>query len=355
MGETWVGSSARSLCAAIAAHPAVRVSAIAEDRYLPRGKSIITRAVRRFVESRQRALVAREVVAKLETRTPDVLMVYKGSSITPAVLQAAKNRGVFTVNVFPDYSPHAYGAHLKEVMGQYDLVISTKPFHPRGWQAIYGYRNPCVFVPHGYDPAVHFWPTPPAATDQDLDVVIVTGWRRQYNEILADVAESLQGPHLRVAVAGPGWYERARGIPRRWIAGRGLHGRAYGAFLRRGKIAIAPVNRHVVIDGVHQPGDEDTTRTYELAAAGCFFLHQRSAYVQTVYDEGSEVPMWDDAEELAELIQTYLPRTQDRHEMAARAQRRAVPTYSIPVRAMHVLREVEDMMRVHSPTGQNQQ
>jgi spore maturation protein CgeB len=107
--------------------------------------------------------------------------------------------------------------------------------------------------------------------------------------------------------------------------------------LRRGKIVIAPVHRDVLIGDVRQPGDEETTRTYELAAACCFFLHRRTEYVQKIYDEKTEVPMWDSPVELVDLIHYYLPRERERREMAAAAHARAVPAYSIPGRAAQVL------------------
>jgi spore maturation protein CgeB len=120
-----------------------------------------------------------------------------------------------------------------------------------------------------------------------------------------------------------------------------LVGRAYGEWLRRGRIAIAPVHQEMAIRGVRQPGDQDTTRTYNLAAAFCFFLHRRTPYVQTIYDEITEVPMWDDAEELAILIRKYLVLEDERRAMAVRAHARAVPAYSIPIRAEQIVHYVE--------------
>ena len=67
-----------------------------------------------------------------------------------------------------------------------------------------------------------------------------------------------------------------------------------------------------VINGVRQPGDEDTTRTYELAAAHCFFIHRRTDFVKTLYSEADEVPMYDAPEELAEKILYYLSRPDER-------------------------------------------
>ena len=291
-------------------------------------------------------------------------MVYKGHSIAAETIRAAKQSGVFTVNVFPDYSPHAYGAQLKAAMGEYDLVVSTKPFHPAGWRSIYEYTNRCVFVPHGYDPDVHLWTTP--STDHDFDVLLRLGEfveggsdaiqtdfarhqgaaidiaiAQQYQDVMQRLSEALPGRSLRVGIVGSGWTERRHQLPRSWHVAPAVTGRAYGEWLRRGRIVIAPVHREVIIDGVRQPGDEDTIRTYELAAMSCFFLHRRTPYVQSLYDERTEVPMWDNAEELAALVSQYLPLDEKRREMASRAHARAVPAHSFPNRARQVLEHVK--------------
>src|SRR5207302_9510604 len=94
--------------------------------------------------------------------------------------------------------------------------------------------------------------------------------------------------NVSVASAGSGWPEHRNELPRHWNYHGPKIGRSYGEFVRCAKIAIAPLNRDVVIRGVKQPGAEDTTRTYELAAANCFFLHQRTDHVATVYNEYNE-------------------------------------------------------------------
>ena len=340
VGETWKGSSARSLREALVVLPGITLDEIGEDHYFPRGRSIIVRVSNRLLRPWHQSELEREIATKLAALKPDVLMVYKGSGVSAEVVQRARSAGVYAVNVFPDCSPHAHGAQLKAAVGAYDLVVSTKPFHPRDWTSIYGYRNPCVFVPHGYDPAVHYWPDAPDSSQQIFDLVMVSGWRPQYHELLLRLAKHDVMQTLRVGLAGQGWLERAQELPPTWKISPGLHGKAYGEFLRQGKIAIAPVHRDVVLNGVRQPGDEDTTRTYELAAAGCFFLHCRTPYATTVFDEASEVPMWNDADELAALIAKYLPLEDERRRMAARAHARAVTA-----RAVQVLRFVSESMK----------
>lgn len=338
VGETWRGSSARSMREALEAQPGVVLDDVGEDHYLPKHRTKFLRGFNRLLRTWQVRDLEYEIFAKLHAVRPDILMVYKGNGVGADLVRRAKAEGIATVNVFPDYSPHAYGPVLRDAIGEYDLVVSTKPFHPAGWRPTYGYTNRCVCVPHGYDPAVHYWDRP--AERQDLDVVLAASWRTQYHELVLALARRFSNSPVKVGLAGAGWKERAGELPAEWEIAGPLHGRAYGEWLRRGKIAIAPVHREVVIKGVRQPGDEDTTRTYELAAAHCFFLHRRTEYVRTVYDERTEVPMWDSPEELARLIDHYLPRESERRAMARAAHARAVPAYSIPGRAAQVLTHV---------------
>lgn len=343
VGDTWQGSTARSMREALAALSDVSLHGIAEDRYFPGGPSLVARVRNRLLGPVQQRALHRAILSSIArpepSRGPDVLMVYKGHSVPAATIRAVKEKGVLTVNVFPDYSPHAYGEQLKAAMGAYDLVVSTKPFHPSGWRSIYHYDNRCVFVAHGYDPDVHLWPAP--STEHDFDVLLAATWRQQYQDVMQAMAKILAGKPLRVGIVGSGWLERRHQLPEEWLVAPAVTGRAYGEWLRRGRIVVAPVHREVIIDGVRQPGDEDTIRTYELAAMNCFFVHRRTPYVQTLYDEHTEVPMWDDPGELAALVTRYLPLDRERREMAARAHVRAVPVHSFPNRAMEVLEHVK--------------
>jgi spore maturation protein CgeB len=278
---------------------------------------------------------------------PHAVIVYKGAGITAGLVLELRNMGTLVVNVFPDCSPHPHGRSLRNAMGCYDLVISTKPFHPALWQSVYGYDNPCVWVPHGYDPGLHFWPHPPSA--HTYDVALCCQWRPEYHNFMMAFAEALGDSQVSVAIAGNRWPEHQSELPSRWKCVGSREGRAYGDFVRAARIVIAPVNRQMVIGGVRQPGDEDTARTYELAAAHCFFLHQRTDYVSTIYDEQHEVPFWNDGTELATLVRRWLPDEAGRRSMAARAHARAVPAYSIAHRAARVLGHIERMLEARRP------
>jgi len=342
IGESWQGSSARSMREGLAKQPQVILSDIATDHFLPNYRDLTLRIANRMLRGFQVKELERAILGAMKGFHPDAIVIYKGPEIGAGLLKEFRRLGIPAINVFPDYSPHAFGGQLQQAMSCYDLVISTKPFHPLQWQSVYGYQNPCVCVPHGYDPEVHYWGDP--APGEVYDVALCANWRPEYHRLMQSFADALRDNQVSVAIAGSGWERNRDQLPRHWHYAGPKTGRHYGDFLRSAKIAVAPVNRDVVVRGVRQPGDEDTTRTYELAAAYCFFLHQRTDFVATVYDERSEVPLWDDATELANLVRRWLPDDAGRQLMAARAHQRAVSAYSIPQRAASVLQYIEHLI-----------
>ena len=336
IGDSWQGSTARSLREALARLPDVLVTDVSEDSYRPIYRGLPLRAINRIL----RPLQERELLGAIRRAVAggkfDAFVVYKGNAVGPALIGEMKKIGLLTVNIFPDFSPHAYGGRLKESLGCYDLVISTKPFHPPIWKSIYGYDNVCVCVPHGYDPAVHLRESPAPMTR--YDVVTCANARPEYARLFSTLANLAEPGEFNVTIAGPGWERYRRLFPDAWKFVGLMTGRNYGEFLRGARVVIAPVNREVVIDGNRQPGDEDTIRTYELAAMGCFFVHQRTEYVGKIYDELSEVPLWSTPRELLDVIRRWLPDERGRRIFAERAHRRAVPAYSFDGRAQDVLR-----------------
>lgn len=331
VGESWLGSCARSLKEALARHPGVCLDEVNEDCFVPSPRARWLRAVHRLLRPAYAEELERQILYRVSAFRPDVVMTYKGFPISASLVHRLQSMGCATVNVYPDCSPHAHGDAHREAVGAYDLVISTKPFHPQLWQSVYGYQNRCVFVPQGYDPALHLAETPPGSAR--FDVALVATWRPEYGRLMKALAALLRGTGVSVGIGGSGWKARRMDFPSEWEFAGELQGRSYIEWLRQGRICIAPVTREIVIDGARQPGDEDTTRTYELAAACCFFIHRRTEYVRQLYDETTEVPVYDTAEDLAGKVTHYLTRDDERAQNALAAHRRAVPAYSIDARA----------------------
>lgn len=342
IGESWQGSCARSLKEALSRQRGVILEEVNEDLLIPSPRLRLLRAVNRILSPLYRAELWRYLIDRLESFSPDVVIVYKGHAVSADWVKALRTRGVLTVNVYPDCSPHAHGDDHRQAVGAYDLVISTKPFHPRFWLSVYGYRNRCVFVPQGYDPALHLISRP--VDETCFSVTMVATWRLEYGVMMRELGKILRRRKLSVAIAGNGWTAHRTDYPVNWVYGGGRQGRSYLDWLRQGDIVIAPLTREVVVEGQRQPGDEDSTRTYELAAANCFFIHRRTPYAQSLYDESSEVPMFDTPAELADNILYYLDHPEVRQRMAKAAHTRAVPAYSLDARAVEIVSIIAEML-----------
>lgn len=335
VGESWLGSCARSLKEALARRSDVCLDEVNEDLFFPKAEPRWLRAVGRLLEGPRRRELYRHIRRRVDGFHPDVVMMYKGFPIEASFIDELRTLGCNVVNVYPDASPHAHGALHRSAVGAYDLVISTKAFHPALWRKVYHYDNQCEWVPQGYDPYLHLVSHRP--TDPWFDVTLVATWRHEYGELMGRLARALSKSAVSVAIAGHGWQARRDDYPRDWVITGPLQGRSYVEWVRRARICLAPVTRRIVVGGTPQPGDEDSTRTYELAAACCFFVHQRTALVARLYEEGTEVPMFDSADELAAKILYFLPRDADRDEMALAAHRRAIRSYSLDARATSIV------------------
>lgn len=110
VGETWRGSSARSMREALELQPGVVLHDVGEDQYLPKHRSKVLRGFNRLLRLWQVRDLEREILAKLHAVRPEVLIVYKGSGVRPDLVKRVKTGGIVTVNIFPDYAPHA-GEH----------------------------------------------------------------------------------------------------------------------------------------------------------------------------------------------------------------------------------------------------
>ncbi|HRD67247.1 MAG TPA: glycosyltransferase [Candidatus Competibacter sp.] len=344
IGQSWLGSCARSLKEALARNPQVILDEVNEDLFIPKHRARWLRAINRLLKPAHRQELYRQIRYRVEVFKPDVVMTYKGHPLEAGFIRQLQALGCSVVNVYPDCSPHAHGAEHRQAVGAYDLVISTKPFHPAVWKSVYGYNNPCIFMPQGYDPHLHLMTDPPC--NPRFDLTLVATWRAEYGELIKALGQLLFSRGVTVGIGGNGWAAHRKDYPTDWVFAGELQGQTYIDWLRQGRICLAPVTREVVIAGVRQPGDEDSTRTYELAAAHCFFIHRRTGFVQEIYDETTEVPLFDTVEELAEKIIYFLPLEDERQRMASAAHRRAVPAYSINERASQIVNKIHYLVKV---------
>ena len=330
VGESWLGSCARSLREALARCEGIELEEISEDVGFPAGSSLPSRVLNRLAQPIYRRDFENGLLCKIDAFKPDVLITYKGFRITSRCLEAIRVRGVRTVNVYPDCSPHAHCTDHRKAVGGYDLVISTKPFHPTYWKSTYGYSNRCIFVPQGYDPNLHYRK---AMSDHyKFDIVLIATYRQEYGRLILEISEELASLPMRVAIGGYGWSHLESKLPEGWTCIGAVHGREYIETIRSARICLAPLTTEIHISGQRQPGDQDTTRTYELAAAYCFFIHQRTAYIEAMF-RGTDLPLFGDPRELTQHVRYYLSHAEQRVAIATSVHDLITDTHSLDSRA----------------------
>lgn len=329
VGNFWLGSDARSLKDCIAARADVLLEEFDLDHYTVRGDSTFVRAARRLMASHLSNRLNKEIYDKAINFQADVIFVYKGNGIYPHTLERIKKEGIYTCCYFPDPSPKMYGDMLAKCMGLYDLVFSAKIFHPSLWNECYKYNNKCEHVSHGYDPYLHTR----VSLDESprFDVALIANWRGEYESIMSAVFSDPACREMTFLIGGTGWDRHANFefVPRGVEFCGGVYGQGYVDALRSARIVIAPVWSDIRFNGKQIQGDMVTARTFQLAAAYTFFLHKRTEEALATYDEQSEVPMWDDADELIPLLVHFINNDERRRSLATNAHARAVPAYSL--------------------------
>lgn len=334
VGESWVGSCARSMCEALSRSGSVEVIYIKEDLFFSKSRNILIRICIRIFYKIIESHFNYMVIKKIKRSMPDFFVVYKGWHVSPQLVRKIKKMGIKTVNIYPDYSPHVHGSRHKVSVGLYDLVISTKIYHPANWNETYGYKNKCQFVPQGFDPILHLCSG--YGNNKIHDVVVIATYRSEYSDLLIRLAKLAEDSAIGFVVGGHGWDIVKNDFPRNWNFVGGVHGLEYIDLLKKSKICIAPLNRIAVVSGVSQPGDVDTTRTYELAAANCFFIHQDTDYVRGLY-ESEGIPFFKDENDLWMHIKYFIDRQDERLKVANAAHDKAVRFYSLDSRAREII------------------
>lgn len=335
-GHFGSGLSGRSMKDAFGRMKRVDLEEFDLDNYVPVGRSFRTRLVYKFIREWQMADLRKMLIERARYVKPDAIITTKGSALDVPTIRTLQKEIAPVFNRWPDASPHAHGPMIREAVGEYDAVFSTKRHHPEMWTSGYGYTNPCYHVAHGYCADLHLYDEDPDPEQQDYDVVMIASGRALYYEVMKEFAGALGGRKIKVALGGSGWDKFPGGLPDGFENIGARFGRAYTDWLRRGKIVIAPVTTEVVVDGKPTRGDEVTARTYQCPAARVFFIHTRTDEAQDMYDEDREVPMFSDGKELAEKVLHYLDHPEERTQLAAAAHARAVPAFSHDARAAEI-------------------
>lgn len=268
--------------------------------------------------ARRRDLIVRQA----EWLEPDVVYVQNLSALKPETLRALRQRSRLLVGQIASEPPGP------EQLEPFDLILTSFPhfvpmFQERGIDSEY-FRI-------GFDPRIldHL------DSDVDASDVVFAGTLRrsqhqQGNELLAAAAERV--PIDFWGIGADDWPESSA-IRRRY------RGEAWGIdmfrILHRAKIAL---NRHIDVAADHA----NNMRLYEATGVGTLLLTDAKSDLATLFEPGTEVVTYSNADELVEAARHYLAHEEERAAIADAGQTRTLRDHTYA-------RRMEELVAILAP------
>jgi glycosyltransferase involved in cell wall biosynthesis len=309
--DQWLGSNGYAGMKALR-RAGWSVQVVPEWEFVPvRWRSLPMRALGRLVRGRAVREFNAQLIRVAKRLAPEMLLVFKGTFVTAATLHALRERGVRSYCFFPDVSTRTHGRYLPEALPAYDLVFTTKRFGVADLEALGVGRIEVLH--HAFDPDLHR-PVPLAA--QDLDrygcaVSFIGTWSPKKERYLQALRTAR--PEVSMRIWGAQW-DRARSRElRNVVGGHTVEGEEYVRAIRSSTINLALLSEQR--PGA-SAGDQVTSRSFHIPAAGGFMLHERTPELLELLREGVEVACFDGEAELAEAVGRWLSDPAGRERIA---------------------------------------
>lgn len=267
-----------------------------------------------------RPLAVREYNRELELQArrlePDILLVFKGTWVQDTSIRAIRARGVRCYNYYTDVSFRAHGPYIPRALPHYDWVFTTKTFGLSDMREQLGITR-ASHIQFAFDPDLHR-PLPMSERDEaryGCDVSFIGTWSPKKELLLDEIAR--RRPDVRLCIWGEQWHKARSPLLRSVIGGREVVGNEFVRALLATKI-----NLSIMSEARKQSsrGDQVASRTFAVPACGAFVLHERTAELLRLFEEGEHLACFSDADEMIEKIDYYLARPELRRRLALQAR-----------------------------------
>jgi spore maturation protein CgeB len=300
------------------------------------------RAVRRLLDTSLTREFNEQLLRDMESMEPSLMVVYKGESVLPDTLEAARAKGICCVNVYPDVSMFTHGRLIPQCMQLYNHIFTTKSFGARDLYEHFKLTN-VTFLPHGFDPEVHRKFDRSALKSESLqcDASFIGTWSPKKETYLHEVATQVKGVALKIW--GAQWELTKSPEVRACFTGKYIMGILYPVAVQHTLINIAILSEARTGSS---SGDLTTARTFNIPSAGGFMLHERTDELSQFFEEGKEIACFGSASELADKVHYYLHHPEERERIRLAGYRRSTKENSIDVRAQRILDWYYDQRRI---------
>jgi spore maturation protein CgeB len=329
IGETWFGSDARAAFSALR-RLGHSIQVLDETSYFPlQWQSKVRKGIRKLLRPLFVGELADDVYRSIERYRPHCLFVFKGNWVHPGIIEHCRQRGVATVNYYPDVSFLSHGPYIPRALPLYDHVFNTKSYGLKDMQSNLDVKH-VSFLEPGFDPELH---RPITLTKEDeatyaCDVAFIGTWSPKKEAILASLCHTL--PDVKVKIWGFQWEKSSDQILRKAIRGYGISGDEYTKAICGSSICLGLLSE---MGKGASSGDLITARTFQIPACGAFMLHERNSEVLSYFREGKEAAFFGSHEELAQKVSYYLEQPVERKEISlAGLDRSLTSDYTIDAR-----------------------
>ncbi len=319
LGADWWGSDARALAATFRRSGHALIEMKYEDYFPSRWTSVPLRLLRRSIKrlcARNYNDMLRE---QIENKALDFIVVFKGVLLERRIIASAQRAGLKVYCFYPDVSYSEHGSNIWDCLAQYDAVFTTKSYHLESAKIIKQAKK-LILTSHGYDPDVHrvLQLSSRVMEQYGCDVSFAGSWSSKKEGYLAALIAEL--PEKKIRIWGVGWTRASVRVRNRWM-GREAFGDelalVYGA---------SSINLGLLSESGQDTkcGDQTTTRTWQIPAAGGFLLHEDTEEVRQCFDPGKEIGLFRTKSDLVKAVSFYLEDEQRRHSIAAAGNRRCI-------------------------------
>jgi spore maturation protein CgeB len=332
--EQWFGATGRGLSEGFR-NLGWDVTQVDPREHFIMGRTKPLRFAARFLAKQSQKSFNRAIIHGANIANPSLFLTIKGNYVTSDTLRILRSKKISTAVYYPDFHFDHPGIEI-DSFTEYDNFITTKSFQIEYLKNLLG-ADRVHLVHHGYTPLVH---RPRYESMQDTDYVadvLYVGNYSPYKQIwIEHIIRNL--PDVRLMIVGNGWSKPAAGFPSHvTVIGHHIVGDGFARLLQSARVNIAV---HFGPMGPNKWEDFVSTRTFQIPASKGFMLHVDNAEIHSLFEAGSEIDVFSNADELCAKIQHYLARPDLRTEMIEAAYRRCVPLYSYDARA----REITDII-----------
>lgn len=266
----------------------------------------------------------RDLVRRAAEEKPDVLMIYRGSHISPETLSRIRDASPGTVIVaynnddpFSPHYPKWQWSRFLAGIPEYDVIFAYRPANLAEYRTAGARRVellPPWFIPERNRPVEL---NSREAEKFGCDVVFV-GHYEDDERVACLGAIARAGFRLRLWGPGYDWDPVIRRIPelRSQTPVSLVWGDEYNKALCGAKIALSfhsKLNR-----------DTYTRRSFEIPGSGAFLLSAYSNDLEAIYAPDEEAAYFRDPAELLEKVRYYLSHDERRRDVARRGRVKAV-------------------------------